>query len=390
MTVADGRQVVSGRLVLAGEVVHGSIEIEDGLIVDVRGDDGAPSGPYLAPGYVDVHVHGWGGYDAMGGPEALDGMARALLRRGVTSFCPTAVTAPLPSLVTFAEDVRAWSRHAPEDGAAPIGFNLEGPCISYEKKGAQNAAHIQAPADVLPGIEPLLEGMRIMTVAPEREGALELIARLSAEGVVPSIGHSAATAAEAAAGYRAGGRTTTHLFNGMSGVDQHAPGLAAVALADDGAYVELVADGLHVDRALWPLIVRTKPRDRLILVSDAIQLAGTGEGRFTLVGEGRFTLGGLEVEVRDGACRLVSDGRLAGSVVAIDTEVRNLVRAGVPLPDAVQAGSANALELLGVRDRGRIAPGLAADLVELDDDLQVLRVMRRGHWHPGPTRDGSA
>jgi N-acetylglucosamine-6-phosphate deacetylase len=161
----------------------------------------------------------------------------------------------------------------------------------------------------------------------------------------------------------------------MSGVDNHKPGLAVSALGDDGAYVELIADGLHVDRTLWPMIVRTKPEHRLILVSDAIALAGMGEGR--------MRIGDLEVEVRGDACRLVSDGRLAGSVIALDSAVRNLANAGVPLPHAVRAATHSPLDLLGVDDRGRLAPGQRADLVELDDALGVRRVMRSGEWHRG-------
>ena len=372
MSNSGAGQVLAGRLVLDGEVTPGRIEVAGARIVDVVPDAAAAAGPYLAPGFVDVHVHGWGGHDAMDGPSALDGMARALLQHGVTSFVPTAVTAPFERLLAFANDVRAWFAHAPADGAAPLGFNIEGPCISFEKKGAQNEAYIQDPMAVLDELEPLLEGLRIMTVAPERFGALELIRRLAEAGVSPSLGHSMATADEAAAGYAAGARTTTHLFNAMSGIDNHRPGLAVTALTDDGAFVELIADGLHVERAVWPIIARSKPRDRLILVTDGITLAG--------VGEGVFKLGDLEVEVRDGACRLVSDGRLAGSVIALDSAVRNVVESGIGLVDAVRAATRNPLDLLGVTDRGRLAPGQLADLVELDDDLGVNRVMKSGRW----------
>jgi N-acetylglucosamine-6-phosphate deacetylase len=363
---------VSGRLVIGDTVIPGRIEIADGRIEAVT-QDASLDGPILAPGFVDLHVHGWGGHDAMGGHAELDGMARALLAHGVTAFLPTAVTSPLDRLTAFAEQVRAWIPHAPSDGATPLGFNIEGPAISREKKGAQNAAYIQDPATIddaaLTGIG---DGLRYMTVAPEREGAVDLIQRLAARGAIPSLGHSNATVEQAIAGYDAGARTTTHLFNAMSGVDNHSPGLAVAALGRDDAYVELIADGLHVDASLWPVILRTKPPDRLLLVSDAIQLAGAGEGR--------FQIGDLEVEVRHGSCRLVSDGRLAGSVIALDSAVRDIARSGVPLPRAVQAASTNPCDLLGRDDRGRIAAGCVADLVELDDDLRVRRVMKDGQW----------
>jgi len=221
-----------------------------------------------------------------------------------------------------------------------------------------------------------------MTVAPEREGALDLVEWLARAGVNVSLGHSNATADDASAGYAAGARTTTHLFNAMSGVDNHRPGLAVTALTDDHAYVELVADGLHVERSVWPIILRAKPAGRLILVSDAIGLAGTGDGR--------MRIGELEVEVRNGACRLVSDGRLAGSVIALDTAVRNLAGSGVALPLAVQAASRNGLELLGVTERGLLAPGQRDDVVELDDQLNVLRVMKAGRWRAGTASAGAA
>jgi len=192
------------------------------------------------------------------------------------------------------------------------------------------------------------------------------------KGVTVSIGHSAAILEEARAGYAAGATSTTHLFNAMSGLDHRAPGLALAALLDDAAYVELIADGIHVHPAMWQLITRLKPADRLLLVSDALAIAGTGEGR------GR--IGALAVEVRDGRATLAGTETLAGSVIALDDAVRNVVGSGMALPAAVAAASRNPLGLLGITDRGRLAPGQAADLVELDEDLSVLRVMRGGTW----------
>jgi N-acetylglucosamine-6-phosphate deacetylase len=370
---------LSGRLVLDDRIAGGRITIEDGRIAAIDLDDAvAMDSPYLAPGFVDVHVHGWGGHDAMGDPAALDGMARALLRRGVTSFLPTAVTAPLADLHAFADRVRAWIPDAPDDGAAPLGFNLEGPFLAADRRGAHDPAHLLAPADASrAALEPLIEGLRLLTVAPELPGATDLIAWLAERGVATSIGHSAATFVEAVAGYAAGARSTTHLFNAMSGVDHRAPGVALAALLEDEAYVELIADGIHVDRALWPLITRLKPADRLLLVSDAIALAGTGDGR------GR--IGGLAVEVTGERVTLAGTATLAGSVIALDTAVRNVVGSGVPLPLAVAAASRNPLTLLGITDRGRIAVDQRADLVELDSNLRVGRVMRAGRWATGPT-----
>jgi N-acetylglucosamine-6-phosphate deacetylase len=161
----------------------------------------------------------------------------------------------------------------------------------------------------------------------------------------------------------------------MTGVDHRLPGLAVAALDDDEAYVELIADGNHVHPALWPIIARTKPADKLVLVSDALPLAG--------IGDGRVRIGGLEVEVVDGRATLLGTTTLAGSVIALDTAVRNLVSEGLPLHDAVAAASANPAALLREADRGRLEVGRRAHLVELDDALRVLRVTRGSGWIAG-------
>jgi N-acetylglucosamine-6-phosphate deacetylase len=373
------REVVPGRLVLADRVVPGRLLIEDGWIaelVEAPEDADAASGPFVAPGFIDVHVHGWGGHDATGDASALTGMSHALFKRGVTSFLPTAPTLPEAEIPRFAERVRSWMRRAPTGGAEPLGFNLEGPFLAPARKGAHDPALLRTPADLDPAIvDATLDGLRVMTVAPELPGALDLIARLAALGVAASLGHSAATLEEARAGYRAGARTTTHLFNAMTGVDHRLPGLAVAALDDDEAYVELIADGNHVHPALWPIIARTKPADRLVLVSDALPLAGMGDGR--------VTIGGLDVEVVGGRATLLGTTTLAGSVIALDTAVRNLAREGLPLHAAVAAASANPAALLREGDRGRLEVGRRAHLVELDDALRVLRVTRGSGWIAG-------
>ena len=190
----------------------GRLTIEGGTIVAVELDEGSVAAKtlsYLAPGFVDVHVHGGGGHDAMGDAADLDGMARHLLRHGVTSFLPTAVTAPLPSLVAFAERVRAWLPGAPADGAEPLGFNLEGPFLADARRGAHDPTHLRAPADVpSDDLEPLVDGLRLVTIAPELPGALDLIPGSASAASRPSMGHSAATVDEARAGYR--GRRILH------------------------------------------------------------------------------------------------------------------------------------------------------------------------------------
>jgi len=365
-----------GRLVQTDAVVRGRVLIEDGFITAVEHEDQLTTDlrgpePLIAPGFVDVHVHGWGGHDAMGGVAELAAMAGALARRGVTSFLPTAVSAPIERLVAFATSVKAWSQDVAVGGAAPLGYNLEGPFLAPSRRGAHDPDALLSPSDVdAPVLAPLLDGLRLITVAPELSGAIDLIRRLRRHGVVVSLGHSAATLDEASAGYDAGATGTTHLFNAMTGIDHRAPGLAVAALMGDDAFVEVIADGQHVHPALLRLIWRTKRPAHVVLVSDAIALGGLGDGR--------TRLGSLDVEVSGGRATLAGTATLAGSVIALDDAVRTSVAAGIPLPSAIAAASTYPLALIGQTDRGRIAVGQRADLVELDEGLAVRSVWLAG------------
>ena len=364
---------LSGCLVLPDGVLMGHVSVDAGIIEAVDPDPSVDPARIITPGFIDVHVHGWGGHDAMGGHDALTGMAQALAARGVTSFLPTSVTATFERLTEFADSVRAWMPDAPADGAEPLGFNMEGPFLAEAKKGAHPSDLLRHPADLDEArLATFIEGLRIITIAPELRGAPELIGRLAEAGVRVSLGHSAASVSQSRAGFAAGAVTTTHLFNAMVGVVHRDPGLAVEALLDDAVWVELIADTLHVHPELWPLIWRLKPDARVLLVSDAIALAGSGQTR--------GKIGELAVRVDGEAVTLVDGGNLAGSVTALDLELRNAIRSGIALPRAVLATTANPAELLGLDDRGRIEPGLRADLVELDADYQVRRVMRAGRW----------
>ena len=309
-------------------------------------------GPYLAPGFVDVHVHGWGGHDAMGDPAALDGMARSLLRHGVTSFLPTAVTAPLGSLVAFAERVRAWLPDAPADGAEPLGFNLEGPFLAPARHGAHDPALLLVPTDVTGrDLEPLIDGLRLVTVAPELPGAIELIGWLHR-----------ARGGRLDRPLRRDGRGGAGRLRGRGDVDD------APVQRDERRRPSCARRGrgrAARRRGLRRAHRRRHPRrsrpvaahhaaqatDRLVLVSDALAIAGTGDGR------GR--IGGLDVEVNGDRATLAGTTTLAGSVIALDTAVRNLVASGVSLPAAVgrrrtqPAGPAR--HLRSRPDRGRPA-----------------------------------
>jgi len=364
-------EVIAGRLVLNDRVRPGRIRIEDGVIATIEADDDA-AGPWVIPGLVDIHIHGCGGFDSLGGLESLEGMSRFLVNRGVTSFLPTAVSSSVDSLVRFAHSVREWMQRQPPDVAQVIGFNLEGPFISHTRRGAHNPDHLREPSQVpWDQIEVLLEDLRVITIAPELPGSLDLIHRVAGRGVTVSLGHSDATSEQAVAGYRAGARAATHLFNAMSAIDHHAPGLASVALGDDGVYVELIADGHHVDPGLWKVVWRTKPADKLVLVSDSISPAGTSQSR--------FELGGVPVEIRNDQAVLLG-GHLAGSMISLDSAVSNITHAGLALPRAVAAASENAARLVRVNDRGRLATGMRADLALLDDGFRVTRAMVAGRW----------
>ena len=367
-------ETISGRLVLEDGETLGRLVVEDGRIIRLEADGSIDSSTIVVPGFIDVHVHGWGGHDAMGGTDALSGMARALAGRGVTSFLPTSVTASFEKLTVFADSVREWMLGAPGDGAEPLGFNMEGPFLAEKKKGAHPADLLRHPEDLDDDrLATFVEGLKVITIAPELRGAPDLIRRLAARGVRVSLGHSAATVPESRAGYAAGAVSTTHLFNAMVGVVHREPGLALEALLDDAVWVELIADTLHVAPDVWPLIWAMKPADRVLLVSDAISLAGSGRSG--------GMLGELEVRVDGDMVTLVDGGNLAGSVTAMDLELRNVVRSGIPLAEAVRAAATNPAELLGLTDRGRLEVGLRADLVELDaESFAVRRVMRGGEW----------
>jgi N-acetylglucosamine-6-phosphate deacetylase len=367
-----GTTEVRGRLVLEDRVADGRITVSDGVIgaVDLEATTDT-SGPIVTPGFVDLHVHGWGGHDAMGDRKALDGLARGLLQRGVTSFLPTAVSAPLDDLAAFAARVRAWRPDAPADGADPLGANLEGPFLAPDRRGAHAATHLRSPADVPTStLEPLVDGLRLITIAPELPGALEAIAWWAARGVAVSLGHSAADVDTARRGYAAGASSTTHLFNAMTGLDHRNPGLALAALLDPTVAVELIADGHHVQVPILRLVHALKDRRSVTLVSDSVAPCGLPPGRYSFAD--------APVDLRDGRVTL-PDGTLAGSALTLDRAVALHVKElGLPLEEAIRLASENPARLVGEKRRGEIRPGFRADLVHLDDRLRPRRTWVAG------------
>jgi N-acetylglucosamine-6-phosphate deacetylase len=311
-------------------------------------------------------------------------VAAVLPRWGVTAWLPTIVTAPAGARRRALEAWRAGPPPSLAGGAAlarPLGLHFEGPFLAPERRGAHPLKYVAAPDPALVESEGWAGAVALVTLAPELPGALDLIRALVAQGIVVSAGHSSATAAEARAAVDAGVSYVTHLFNAMAPLHHREPGLAGVALSDDRLRAGLIADGLHVDPAVVAVAARALG-DRLSLVTDAVAALGAPPGPVPL---GTLT---AEVSAEDGGVRL-PDGTLAGSTLALDQAVRNLVAfAGVPLADAVGAVTTVPARLLGLADRGTLDPGAAGDLVLLDDDGTLVATVIGGRV-AYDRRDGS-
>jgi len=365
-----------GRLLLPDRVAYGELIVEGGVLVDVVVDEGAAhaaAGPWWVPGFVDLHVHGGGGGDTMDGADGVRALAAAHLRRGTTALLASTLTAPWDEVLAALRGVAAVVAEGPVDGRADLlGAHLEGPFISPLRLGAQPPFALPAtPARVAEVLA--LDVVRSVTLAPEVEGAVAAAERFARSGAVVGVGHSVADAAAVEALFgavrAAGGRVVaTHLFNAMSGMTGREPGVVGAVLGDRGAYAELIADGHHVAAAALRAAFAAKP-GRIALVTDAIRAAGLGDGP--------TSLGGRPVAVVGGAARL-ADGTLAGSVLTMDVAVRTAVALGVPTVEALRAATTTPAELLGRPDRGRLALGVAADLVGLDADLRLVEVWQRG------------
>ena len=346
-----------------GLLVKGDVEVLDGKIAKVG--VGSPGGRGIAvPGFVDLQVNGFGGVDFLDADA--DGYRRAgeaLLETGVTAYLPTLITSP-------EQQILAAMREVPISEARPriLGMHLEGPFLSPNRLGTHEASSRRDPDLAL--LERLLDAgpVRLMTLAPELPGATELIDRLLERGVAVSLGHTDATAEQANAAFDRGARSVTHLFNAMRPFLHRDPGIVGAALARDDVIVWIIVDGIH----LAPETVRVAwraARGRLGLVTDAITGAGLAEGS--------YSLGNLDIRVHEGTVR-GPDGVLAGSVLTMDEAVRNLHALGVPFEDAIAAATSTPARVLGEPDLGRIAVGLPADLVVLNDGLEIERVLVGG------------
>lgn len=324
--------------------------------------DGA--GLVLTPGFIDIHTHGGGGAAFDDGADAI-AVARDLHRtHGTTRSVISLVTASIEDL---SERVALIADLAERDRTI-LGSHLEGPFLEPAFKGAHTEALLRAPdADSISRLLDAGRGtIRQVTLAPERDGAMDAIGRLVAAGTAVAVGHTAATAAQARAAFDAGATLLTHAFNAMPGIHHRAPGPVVAAMSDARVTLELIADGVHVHPDVMTLAFAGAP-GRIALVTDAMAAAGAADGA--------YTLGGLAVTVADGTARLADSGAIAGSTLTQDAALRRIVEIGIALPDAVSAVTAVPARAIGVEDRfGSLAVGRAADAVLLDGRLAVRTV----------------
>ena len=326
----------------------------------------------VAPGFIDLQCNGAAGVDLATEPERMGEVAAALTRWGVTAWLPTVVTGPSGVRRRALAALASLSGHGPI-GATPLGVHLEGPFLAPGRRGAHDPRHLADPSITLVVDEEWSRrsGVALVTLAPELPGALDVVRSLVERDVVVAAGHSSASAAQAGAAIDAGVTYVTHLFNAMAPLHHRQPGLVGVALADERVRAGLIADGLHVD----PRVVAVAARalgERLSLVTDAVAALGLPAGTARL---GRLT---VDVSADDGAVRL-ADGTLAGSTLSLDRAVRNLVAfAGVPLETAVRAVTSTPAAVLGLPDRGVIAPGAVGDLVLLTPAGEVVATVVAG------------
>ncbi len=388
------RDKVNKTCILNGTVITPFKTIKKGIVVFENGritavgkrDEGeAPTGARIidasqkivTPGFIDIHVHGGKGRSVMdASAEVVNELAKFEADHGTTAFLPTTISASQEKLV---DTVRAVSVAMDKGtgGAEILGIHLEGPYISTEKRGGQDPDSIRPPS--LDEFRKILKAssqkVRIMTLAPEVDGAEELIDELRSLSIVASIGHSNATYGETVNAIKHGVSHAAHVFNGMRSFHHREPGVLGAVLTHDEVTAELIADGIHAHPAAMKLLTRVKSSSRVVLVTDAIKAAGMPDGR--------YRLGKQDVIVKNGVCRLMS-GELAGSTLTMNAAVRNMVElVGAPLQEAVMMATINPATVVGIEDRkGSIEPGKEADLVVLDEKLNVCSTIVRGQALP--------
>jgi N-acetylglucosamine-6-phosphate deacetylase len=368
------------------EIADAGILVRDGVIEAIgprQGMSVPPGAQEVAaaqqtavPGFVDVHIHGAGGHDVMeGSEEAMAAVTRTVARHGTTSFVATTVTASAEDTCRSLEGVArfiATQHETDEPRAEVLGIHYEGPFISAARRGVHPPEWIQLPSAEL--LEKLLRAAsgnaRILTIAPELLGSMPCIDAARKAGLVVAMGHTDATYEQARAAIARGARHAVHVYNAMRPFSHRDTGVIGAVLTSPEVTAELIADGVHVDEAAMRLLLQAKGAACVILVSDGISATGMPDGK--------YTLGKFEVTVSGGVCRN-AEGKLAGSTLTLDRALRNIVALGVPLADAVRMLTLNPATLLGIEfKKGALRTGADADIVLLDEALQVTNVWTRG------------
>jgi N-acetylglucosamine-6-phosphate deacetylase len=350
--------------------------INDNTIERIGADSTSPDttvidakGCYVVPGFIDVHVHGADGYDTMDAtPKAIQTMGAFYAKHGVTSYYPTTMTMPAPNIQAALENVEHCPQ--PTNGAQHLGVHVEGPYLNLKYKGAQPPEYFRPPVPAEYG-QWLETGVcKLITVAPEIEGSLEMIQELTAQGVEFAIGHSAASYEEAVKGFDVGVRQVTHVFNGMVGLHHREPGALAAILTDDRVNAQLIADGIHVHPGMIRMLIRAKGADHVMLITDAIEATGLSDGD--------YDLGGQKVTVKEGIAR-IANGALAGSTLTMDKAIRNMVSfTDLPLQKIIAMASTVPARAMRLANKGKLEAGCDADIVLLNRELEVMATMVGG------------
>jgi N-acetylglucosamine-6-phosphate deacetylase len=368
------------------ELTDAGILIRDGVIeaIGPRQDMTVPSGATeisasgqtAIPGFIDVHIHGAGGHDVMEGTaEAMSTVAKTLARHGTTSFVATTVTASPDDTCRSVEGIAHFITQQFESlqtKAEVLGIHYEGPFINKARRGVHPAEWVQLPSAEL--LQRLLQAAagkaRILTIAPELLGAVPCMHAARDAGVVVAMGHTDATYEQARAGIAHGARHAVHVYNAMRPFSHRDSGVIGAVLTSPEVTAELIADGVHVEEAAMRLLLQAKGSGSVILISDGLSATGMPDGK--------YMLGNFEVTVSGGVCRN-AEGKLAGSTLTLDRALRNVIALGVPFPDAVRMLTANPAKLLGIEfKKGALRTGADADIVLLDENLQISNVWTRG------------
>lgn len=371
-----------GKAVVGTHTSDSTIVVEDGLITSIDrqllSDGNLPEtvidADLISPGLIDLQVNGGWGVEVTPNPGDIDHISREQLHTGVTAWLPTVVTS---AAETYPPIFDAWSQHDPDAGAVPLGYHLEGPFISVEKKGAHNPAFIEAASEELFQTWLDQDSIKLVTLAPEREEGLRRIRELVARGVLVSLGHTNSTYEEFTAGLDAGARKATHLFNAMTSIHHRAPGAMVATLVDDRVTAGLIPDGVHSHPATVRLAIKSKGVDSIVIVSDMMAACGLGPGT--------YPLGTMQVTVTEESARL-ADGTLAGSILTMDQALRNLVAWSECTPaEALHMMTAVPARLLGDDSRGRLVIGARADITAWSNDLAATHTMVGGEirWQEG-------